>query len=107
MTAFIASCLCLTAVDPPELALVPPFDRHFTDHRVRRLYDKNVRGDKDRLAGALDEIWKLLPEPGKPLLRHRQADLARQLVPFLNLNSPKVDPREALVGRSTGSRSGA
>jgi hypothetical protein len=95
MTAFIAACLCISAVDPP---FVPaPLDRSTMSLQVRRLYNKDVRADKRQLAEALEGIWKIIPEPG-----HRQADLARQLVPFLNLNSPKDDPREALVGRGTG-----
>jgi hypothetical protein len=100
MTTTIALTVFLAAAGP-ELPPLPTPTRD-VDYRVRRLHDKEVRADKDRLAAALDDLWKMLPPPGKPLPRHRQGELAAHLVPFITLESPKEDPREGLVGRDTG-----
>lgn len=95
MFTLLGVCFVLVAPDLPKLS-APTRD---TDKRVYKLYDESVRNDKARLAAALDDIWKAMPDPAQ---QHKRIEFARQLIPFITLESPAPDARESIVGGGGG-----
>ncbi|MBX9625687.1 MAG: hypothetical protein K2X82_17935 [Gemmataceae bacterium] len=74
---------------------------HGTPPRVAPLYDPAVRGDPDRLAGVLENIWKLLPPVPAPEKAEDLKEIARHLIRFGGLKSDRFRGREfAVVGTS-------
>ncbi|MBX9625688.1 MAG: hypothetical protein K2X82_17940 [Gemmataceae bacterium] len=91
MLPAVAPACVWTAIPPPG-----------GDPRVAPLRDPAVRGDPDRLAAALRDLWDKVPPP-PPRDRHWEAaKLARALVPFIALESAALKDQEAIAGLGTG-----
>lgn len=101
MFSIVISVSCMSVAAPPSLEDVLALKDPFTDARLVRLYDEKVRTTKHLLEAALDDIWKMLPDPFVTD-KYIPELTAKHLVWFVTLQSPKVDPREVAAKGSGG-----
>lgn len=101
MFSIVISVSYMAVAAPPSLENVLAAKDPFMDARLVPLYDEKVRNTKHLLEDALDDIWKMLPDPFE-MNKNNPSLIAKHLVWFVTIKSPKIDRREGAVNGSNG-----
>lgn len=90
MFALSIISMCTAYSDPPRIPSISP-SMH-VDGRIRVLRDKELRNDPKKLAVAIDELWKFVPDiiAGKNTEAWQQIQI---LAYFISIKAPVADAR--------------